>query len=205
MIVDALRDLLSPASILLRNDAPVLKAEGIEPEIAVVHGEMRGPFEIEAVGLVYEIDLLDGQKTGLYLDQFDNHAAVATMASGKRVLDCFSNQGGFALACARAGAKNVTAVDISAAACEATRRNAERNGLEIEVIEANAFDFLKHADPGYDLVVLDPPSFTRNKKSLRDALRGYKEIHPSCSKRAAFYPLTAAPTTPAARSSRTTC
>jgi 23S rRNA (cytosine1962-C5)-methyltransferase len=177
MIVEALRELLSPASILLRNDAPVLKAEGIEPEIAVVHGELTGPFEIEAAGLQFEIDLLDGQKTGLYLDQFDNHAAVAAMATGKRVLDCFSNQGGFALACAKAGATSVTAVDISTPACEATRRNAERNGLEIEVIEANAFDFLKSAGPEYDLVVLDPPSFTRNKKSLRDALRGYKEIH----------------------------
>jgi 23S rRNA (cytosine1962-C5)-methyltransferase len=93
------------------------------------------------------------------------------------VLDCFSNQGGFALACAKAGAAKVTAVDISASACEAARRNAALNGLEVEVLEHNVFDFLKHAAPDYDLIILDPPSFTRNKKTLADAMRGYKEIH----------------------------
>jgi 23S rRNA (cytosine1962-C5)-methyltransferase len=128
-------------------------------------------------GIEFAIDLLDGQKTGLYLDQLDSHAEVARLAKGRRVLDCFTNQGGFALACARAGAASVTAVDISGSACEATRRNAERNGLEIEVIEHNVFDFLKHAEPAYDLIILDPPSFTRNKKTLKDAMRGYKEIH----------------------------
>jgi 23S rRNA (cytosine1962-C5)-methyltransferase len=93
------------------------------------------------------------------------------------VLDCFTNQGGFALACAKAGAEKVTAVDISETACAAARRNAELNGLDIEVIAHNVFDFLKHAKPDYDLIILDPPSFTRNKKTLMDAMRGYKEIH----------------------------
>jgi 23S rRNA (cytosine1962-C5)-methyltransferase len=93
------------------------------------------------------------------------------------VLDCFTNQGGFALACAKAGAAHVTAVDVSASACEAARHNAKLNGVEIEVLEHNVFDFLKHAKPEYDLIILDPPSFTRNKKTLMDAMRGYKEIH----------------------------
>jgi 23S rRNA (cytosine1962-C5)-methyltransferase len=124
-----------------------------------------------------EIDLLDGQKTGLYLDQLDAHASVAQWAKGKRVLDCFCNQGGFALACAKAGAESVTAVDISESAIEATKRNAELNGLEINAIKANAFDFLKSCEDKYDVVILDPPSFTRNKKTLNDAMRGYKEIH----------------------------
>jgi len=177
LIRDALVSLLAPKSILLRNDSPVRKAEGLEPVIEMIHGENPGAFTVRANDLDFEIDLFDGQKTGLYLDQLQSHAEVAKLAAGKRVLDCFTNQGGFALACAKAGAAHVTAVDISASACESTRRNAQLNGLDIEVIEHNVFDFLKHAEPKYDLIILDPPSFTRNKKTLMDAMRGYKEIH----------------------------
>lgn len=177
IIRDALVSLLAPESIVLRNDSPVRKAEGMEPGIEMLHGGNPGPFVVSANGLDFEVDLFDGQKTGLYLDQFQSHAEVARLARGKRVLDCFTNQGGFALACAKAGAAKVTAVDVSAGACEAARKNAAMNGLEIEVIEHNVFDFLKHAEPLYDLIILDPPSFTRNKKTLMDAMRGYKEIH----------------------------
>ncbi len=177
IIREALVGLLNPVSIVLRNDSPYRKAEGMEPGIGMLHGENPGPFQVSANGLIFEVDLCDGQKTGLYLDQLQAHAEVAALAKGKRVLDCFTNQGGFALACAQAGAAKVTAVDVSAGACAAARRNAELNGLEIEVVEANVFDFLKQATPDYDLIVLDPPSFTRNKKTLMDAMRGYKEIH----------------------------
>ena len=177
LIRDALVELLAPASIVLRNDSPVRRAEGLEPGIGMLHGETPTPFVVRANDLDFEIDLMDGQKTGLYLDQLESHAAVARLAAGRRVLDCFSNQGGFALACAKAGAAKVTAVDVSASACDAARRNAAMNGLEVEVIEHNVFDFLKHASADYDLIVLDPPSFTRNKKTLADAMRGYKEIH----------------------------
>jgi 23S rRNA (cytosine1962-C5)-methyltransferase len=177
LIRDALIGLLAPQSIILRNDSPSRKAEGLEPGIEMLHGDNPGPFIVRANGLDFEVDLFDGQKTGLYLDQLGAHAAVASLAKGRRVLDCFTNQGGFALACAKAGAAAVTAVDVSASACEAARRNAALNGLDIEVLEHNVFDFLKHAEPAYDLIILDPPSFTRNKKSLADALRGYKEIH----------------------------
>lgn len=177
LIIDALVDQLSPKSIILRNDSPMLKAEGIEECIELVYGENPGSFTVMANDVIFEIDLLDGQKTGLYLDQLDAHAAVAKWAKGKRVLDCFCNQGGFALACAKAGAASVTAVDISESAIEATKRNAELNGVEINAIKHNAFDFLKHCEDTYDLIILDPPSFTRNKKTLVDAMRGYKEIH----------------------------
>jgi len=177
IIRDALVSLFSPKSIVLRNDSPFRKAEGMEPGIEMLYGENPGSFVVRANDLDFEIDLCDGQKTGLYLDQLQSHAEVAKLAKGKRVLDCFTNQGGFALACAKAGALKVTAVDVSASACEAARHNAKLNGLEIEVIEHNVFDFLKHAKPEYDLVILDPPSFTRNKKTLMDAMRGYKEIH----------------------------
>lgn len=177
LIKDALVALITPESIVLRNDSPSRKAEGLEPCISMIHGENPGPLIVEANGIDYEVDLFDGQKTGLYLDQLQSHAEVAAMAKGKRVLDCFCNQGGFALACAKAGAAKVTAVDISADACAAARTNAQRNGVEVEVIEQNVFDFLKKAEAQYDLIILDPPSFTRNKKTLKDAMRGYKEIH----------------------------
>lgn len=177
VICAVLDELLKPAGIVLRNDSAALKPEGLESEIRLVAGELPGDYCVKANGLEFEIDLLDGQKTGLYLDQLASHAEVAGWAQGQRVLDCFTNQGGFALAAAAAGATEVTAVDASEAACGATQRNAARNQLEVEVIEANVFDFLKEAEPRYDVIILDPPSFTRNKKSLRGAMRGYKEIH----------------------------
>lgn len=177
LIVAALVEVLAPKSIILRNESPIRRAEGLELEVSLAYGENPGVFVVSANDIDYEVDLLDGQKTGLYLDQLQAHQELARFASGKRVLDCFTNQGGFALACAKAGAAAVTAVDISASACESTRINAQRNQLSMEVIEANVFDFLKEAEPNYDLIVLDPPSFTRNKKTLHDAMRGYKEIH----------------------------
>ena len=177
LIVAVLVEVLAPKSIILRNESPIRRAEGLELEVSLAYGENPGVFVVSANGIDYEVDLLDGQKTGLYLDQLQAHQELARFASGKRVLDCFTNQGGFALACAKAGAAAVTAVDISASACESTRINAQRNQLSMEVIEANVFDFLKEAEPNYDLIVLDPPSFTRNKKTLHDAMRGYKEIH----------------------------
>jgi 23S rRNA (cytosine1962-C5)-methyltransferase len=143
-------------------------------------GEDPGAVPIETGGLWFQADLLRGQKTGFYLDQRDNYEAVAALAKGKRVLDCFSNQGAFALACARAGAKEVTAVEISADATESIRKNAQANGLTVNAIEANVFDYLAAQERGtqrWDLIILDPPSFTKSKEKLGDALRGYKEIH----------------------------
>lgn len=177
LIRDALIEELNPTSIVLRNDSPFRKAEGMEPGISMLHGDNPGPFMVEANGIEFEVDLFDGQKTGLYLDQLNSHAEVAHLAKGKRVLDCFTNQGGFALACMKAGAESLTAVDVSGPACEAARENAKRNNVKINVVEDNVFDFLKTAEPEYDLIILDPPSFTRNKKTLNDAMRGYKEIH----------------------------
>ncbi len=177
LIRDALVELLQPESIILRNESPIRRAEGMEPEIRLFYGENPGIISVSANGLTFEVDLLDGQKTGLYIDQLQAHAELARFAPGRRVLDCFTNQGGFGLLCAKHGATSVSAVDISAPACESARANAARNELSMEVIEANVFDFLKEAQPVYDLIILDPPSFTRNKKTLLDAMRGYKEIH----------------------------
>jgi len=180
LIVDALRELCAPKAIIERNDAPIRRAEGMEPVVGVLWGEAPAAVPIEVLGLRFEVDLLHGQKTGFYLDQLDNYAGVAPWAAGKRVLDCFSNQGAFALACAKAGAASVRAVEISEDCVELIRQNAARNGLQVEAIAANAFDFLneqERAGAQYDLVVLDPPSFTKSKDKLQEALRGYKEIH----------------------------
>jgi 23S rRNA (cytosine1962-C5)-methyltransferase len=152
----------------------------MEPVTGVLEGSWNGPFEIEVAGIRQDVDLLEGQKTGIYLDQLDNYAAVGRLSEGKAVLDCFCNQGGFALHAAKQGAASVVAVDISAAAVEATRINAEKNGLSIEAVESNVFDFLKIAETEgrkFDLIILDPPSFTKNRKTVSSAMRGYKEIH----------------------------
>ncbi len=188
-IASALTEVIAPKSIIERNDAPIRQAEGLGLVTGVLAGEAPAPFQVTTPHGVFTVDLRGGQKTGLYLDQLDNYAAVAALAKGKRVLDVFCNQGGFALACAKAGAASVTGVDASENAVAAAKSNAEATGVTaICQFEAtNAFDFLKAAEQAataqpeapapYDLIVLDPPSFTRNKGSLKDAMRGYKEIH----------------------------
>jgi len=188
LIAKTLVDLLNPASVIERNDSPIRKAEGLELVTGCLHGEVPEPFpvQVKALDLSLTATLGGGQKTGLYLDQLDSYAAVAKLAKGRRVLDMFCNQGGFALACAKAGAESVRAVDIAEEAVEIGRQNAARESLDIDFRCANAFDFLKaettrdgegDEDAQYDMVILDPPSFTRNKKALNEALRGYKEIH----------------------------
>ncbi len=179
-IADAVMEVIRPRCLIERNDAPVRRAEGLELRTGILRGEAPGAFEVSLGGIKFGVELPGGQKTGLYLDQGDNYALVAAHARGMRVLDCFSNQGGFALACARAGAAHVTAVDISATACASIADNAARNQANVRVVEDNVFDFLKAAvsrEETFDLVILDPPSFTRDRARLNDALRGYKEIH----------------------------
>ena len=180
-LVAALREVLDPETIIERNDSSSRKAEGLENRVGVVFGEAPGPRWITVHGIRFMVDLMSGQKTGFYLDQADNHVAVAKLAAGRRVLDCFCNQGGFALHCARAGAASVLGLDVSEEAVAGAAGNAAANGLACEFRAANVFDFLREeADKGeksYDLIVLDPPSFSRNRKSVGGAMRGYKEIH----------------------------
>ncbi len=166
--------------IIERNDAPVRRAEGMELRSGILQGEPPNKLEIEVAGLKLQIDLLHSQKTGFYLDQIPNYALVAEHAPGRRVLDCFSSQGGFALACARAGASDVVAVEASAQSLRDAKKNAERNGLTIRWIEQDVFQFLRGAEKAeekFDLIILDPPSFTKSKGGLHGALRGYKELH----------------------------
>ncbi len=168
------------ATIIERNDAPVRKAEGLELRNGVLRGDAPSQVTIEIGGLKFEVDLLHGQKTGFYLDQKQNYETVAQYARGRRVLDCFTNQGAFAMTCARAGAVEVTGVEENSANIAAAKRNAARNRLKVEWIEQDVFQFLRAAEKAqsqYDLIVLDPPSFTRTRGGLRDAMRGYREIH----------------------------
>jgi len=185
-VAEALVKVFKPKSILLRNDSPSLQPEGLEQNVCYLYGSQPEPFVVENAGIKFLVNLASGQKTGLYLDQMHNYHRAAKYAKDRVVADCFSNQGGFALACALAGAKQVTAIDVSEEAIEAVKVNAKLNGLSNLQAECiNAFDWLKQTtqakldgkEVGFDYIILDPPSFTRNRKSLRDAMRGYKEIH----------------------------
>lgn len=179
-IADAITDLFGEVTIIERNDAAVRKAEGLELRAGILRGNAPSQVQIDIEGVKFEVDLLHGQKTGFYLDQKDNYAIVAGYAHARRVLDCFTNQGAFALACARAGGADVTAVEESSENIAAAKRNAARNDLKVRWIERDVFQFLRAAEKTgaqYDLIVLDPPSFTKARSGLRDALRGYRELH----------------------------
>lgn len=182
VIVEALKSVLGPSiqSIIERNDAPVRRAEGMELQSGTLSGGSPTETEIDVAGLRLTVDLMNAQKTGFYLDQLTHYQGVAEQANGRRVLDCFTSQGAFALACAKAGAAQVTGVEASAESLKNARRNAERNGLQVEWIEEDVFSFLRAAEQRkteFDLIILDPPSFTKTKGGLRDALRGYRELH----------------------------
>ena len=180
LIVDALVSLLGLSCVIERNDALVRRAEGMELTTGVLHGTAPEELEIATGGLRFTVNFLHGHKTGFYLDQADNYQQVAALAKGRRVLDCFTNQGAFALACARQGAASVSAAEISAEGLAAARRNGEHNQLPVDWIEANVFDLLPNEEKRgaqYDLIILDPPSFTKSKSTLGDAMRGYKELH----------------------------
>jgi 23S rRNA (cytosine1962-C5)-methyltransferase len=180
LIVEALQHLFSPASIVERNDVAVRKAEGLPLVTGLLFGHVPEVLPIDVAGSRFQIDLQSGQKTGFYLDQIDNYAEVARLAAGKRVLDCFSNQGAFALACARGGATSLTAVESNEALTQAIEQNARLNGVQIDARNDNVFDFLTaqiEQAAQYDLIVLDPPSFAKSRESLNSAWRGYKEIH----------------------------
>jgi len=180
LIVNALREIFKPASIIARNDANIRLAEGMVVEKKVMHGEAPAPFGLKVAGLTLQVDVMEGQKTGLYIDQIDNYLSVGRLAEGRRTLDAFCNQGGFAQACALAGAGEVTALDASELALQQVQTNAIAAGVKIATVTDNAFDWLKQMDAAgekFGLIILDPPSFTRTKASVNDALRGYKEIH----------------------------
>ena len=173
------------SGIFERNDVKIRELEGLaqgkgwfgdeHPESPVT--------EICENGVYYSVDVENGQKTGFFLDQKYNRLAVARLAKGKRVLDCFTHTGSFALNAAMGGAEHVTAVDVSESAIEMARKNAERNGLSerMDFIAANVFDLLPELEAKgkkpFDFIILDPPAFTKSRKTVHSAERGYKEIN----------------------------
>jgi 23S rRNA (cytosine1962-C5)-methyltransferase len=167
-------------SIFERNDAVIRRAEGMELQTAVLWGELPDEIEIEVAGLKLQIDPRHSQKTGFYLDQLPNYELVAAYARGRRVLDCFTSQGAFALACARGEAAEVIGVEVGAESIRAAEKNAASNQLAVRWVEQDVFQYLRGAEKSgerFDLIILDPPSFTKTKSGLHDALRGYKELH----------------------------
>lgn len=170
-----------------RNDVAIRELEGLECYKGWYKADFVGipasPLtEITENGIKYEVDVENGQKTGFFLDQKYNRLAVAKIAKGKRVLDCFTHTGSFALNAAMGGAEHVTAVDVSQTAIDKAKENAEKNGLtgRMDFLCTNVFDLLPELCKGkspYDMIILDPPAFTKNRKTVSDAERGYKEIN----------------------------
>jgi 23S rRNA (cytosine1962-C5)-methyltransferase len=191
LLVDVLQRVLSPRAVTERNDSSGRRFEGLPEAHGLLAGDLAGDVPVEMNGLRLDVDLLGGHKTGLYLDQQENHARVAQMIGripNAQVLDAFSFVGGFGLCAARAGAARVLMLDQSEEALATARKHAVANGLESRcTFEAtNVFDWLKartiHGPneqliAPFDAIILDPPSFTRTRSAVGDALRGYKEIH----------------------------
>lgn len=178
-IVAAIVAAVGPDGILVRNDVPLRRKEGLSLESALLHGDVPRTIEVQEHGIRYLAAPWDGQKTGAFLDQRANRAFIGSLARG-RALDCFSYHGSFALHLAR-NAGHVIALDASSAALERAQENAARNGLtNIETVEADAFDFLKdgeRAGKHFETIVLDPPAFAKTRNALPAAIRGYKEIN----------------------------
>lgn len=181
-VVDALVEYLHPAGIWERNDVPVRRLEGLEMTTGLLYGTVPDRVMMEENGVKFWVDVKEGQKTGFFLDQKENRAAIAPFVKDKTVLDCFTHTGSFALHAGYYGAKEVTGVDISDYACAFATENAKLNGLEdrVHFVEANAFDLLAEQSRNgtkYDVVILDPPAFTKTRSAVESATRGYKEIN----------------------------
>lgn len=182
VVADELRALFGPRGIYERNDVPVREKEGMQQHAGPLGKAFDTRITILENGIRMELDIATGQKTGHFLDQVRNHAAIAPISKGARVLDCCTHTGGFALHAAHYGAREVTALDISEAAIALARRNAEINHLQerCDFRVANVFDFLTTAsrdNARWDVIVLDPPAFAKSKGALENAVRGYKEIN----------------------------
>ena len=198
--MEGIKDMLLPALVdILREDGHAIRGVFERNDVALRDKEglpqYKGWFplpgeetpdspvvEITENGIKYLVDVENGQKTGFFLDQKYNRRAVGRLAKGKTVLDCFTHTGSFALNAAMGGAKHVTAVDVSESAVEMARANAERNGLSdvVDCVAANVFDLLPQLEkepPKYDFIILDPPAFTKSRKTVANAITGYKEIN----------------------------
>ncbi|MEW6173366.1 MAG: class I SAM-dependent rRNA methyltransferase [Bacillota bacterium] len=182
MLVQLLVERYNPRGVYERSDVSVREREGLEPSSGLLYGEVPRFAEISENGARFRVDLHSGQKTGFFLDQRENRRVVAELAPGARVLDCFCYAGGFTVSATRGGAASVLALDVSGPALELAAANIALNDYTDRCLfrEVNCFDELRRlAGEGerFDLVILDPPAFTKSKGALEGAVRGYKEIN----------------------------
>jgi len=179
-ITESLVRIYKPKGIYERSDVPAREKEGLEQRTGLLYGDVPDRVEIKEGGLGLLVDLKNGQKTGSYLDQRENHLAITSFVKGKRVLDCFSHDGNFGLQAKLAGAREVICVDISKDACQRIAENALHNGLVVDTIEANVFNYLDDAvahKEKFDVVILDPPAFAKKRSHLEKAEKGYYDIN----------------------------
>lgn len=181
LIGDILTELTGAAEVIFRNDSNLRRLEGLSAEVHTRSGKDWAPRWMKIDDVDYWLDLQNGQKTGFYLDQREQHLAVAKYCKGKRMLDAFCNQGSFALHAAKVGAADVLGLDSANDAISQAVKNAEHNGVKARFESANVFDWFNDKthgnDPLWDVIVLDPPPFAKSKSALEGALRGYKEIN----------------------------
>ena len=181
MLCDILMEVVAPRGIYERSDVSVRRLEGLGQTTGLLRGEVPERVDMVENGIHFMVDVMHGQKTGFFLDQKWNRAAMKPFCRGARVLDCFCHNGSCSLHAAKYGAASVLGVDISEEALEVARENARVNGLDNVTFEAhNCFDLLRELDDArsqYDVVILDPPAFTKNKAAVPAAVRGYKEIN----------------------------
>ncbi len=184
VIIKILCEILKPVGIYERSDMISRKIEGLSPATGVVFGEVPDLVEIKENGLKFLVDLKQGQKTGLFLDQRDSRAKVGKYSAGKKVLNCFSYTGGFSVYAAANQAKQTLSIELSADALKLTQDNFKLNNLSLEnnkLLQADVFDALrdlrKAEQEKFDLIILDPPAFTKNAESVKTAARGYKDIN----------------------------
>ncbi|NCA67249.1 MAG: class I SAM-dependent rRNA methyltransferase [Clostridia bacterium] len=180
IIVKCLVKIFAPRGIYERSDVSVREKEGLKLVKGILYGDFDPRVEIVENGIRMQVDVENGQKTGYFLDQKENRYALRRYAKDKDVLDCFCNSGGFSLNCAHAGAKSVTALDISQAALDNLTINANLNGVNVDTVSCDVFDKLreyKREGRTFDLIILDPPAFCKSAAEAKDAVRGYKDIN----------------------------
>ena len=180
LVRDLLVDLFKPAALVFRNDSASRAFEGLALEKGVARGSLAGEISVSIDGIAYLVDVLGGQKTGMYLDQRDNRKAAARWMKGKRVLDLFCYNGAWSLSAIAAGASEAIGVDQSPDAVEQARRNAQINGFGDRAffVAADVFDYLKRIPrSSFDVVVLDPPAFARTRSAVTEARKGYTDLN----------------------------
>ncbi|MHC1727887.1 MAG: class I SAM-dependent rRNA methyltransferase [Syntrophobacteraceae bacterium] len=180
LIQDLLVDIFKPSALVFRNDSPSRTLEGLDQDKGVAHGSISGEVSVQIDGIQYLVDVLRGQKTGMFLDQRDNRHAARRWMEGKRVLDLFCYTGAWALSAAAGGASEVIGVDQSADAVAVASRNAELNQCSerVSFVEDDVFSYLKKVERGsFDVIILDPPAFARSKSAISEARKGYTDIN----------------------------